>query len=127
MASRISTFLAQYIHKDQSGFIAGCQILDQIRRTITLISAVRSNWDAPLARKLLLLSLDFNKAFDSLNWNYLFVTLETLGFGPTFLSLLKTLYSSPVAQVSIRGHKSSLLSMAQDRAARSLLCSSHWQ
>lgn len=72
---------------------------------ITLISAVRTNWDAPLTRKLLFFSLELNKAFGSLNWNYRFVTLETLGFGPTFLSLQKTLYSSPLAQVSIRGYK----------------------
>lgn len=70
-----------------------------------MISAVCTSWDVPLIRELLFLSLDLNKAFDILNWNYLCVTLETLGFGPTFPSLLKTLYSSPLAQVSIRGYK----------------------
>lgn len=106
LALRLSAFLPQYTHKDQSGFINQRQTLDQIRRSITLISAVHSKWDAPCSRELLLLSLDLHKAFDSLNWDYLFTTLEAFGFGSTFISLLKTLYSNPSAQVSIRGYRS---------------------
>lgn len=67
LALSLNTFLAQYIHKDQSEFITGFQTLDQICRSITLISVVHANWNAPLTREPMLLSLDLHKAFDGLN------------------------------------------------------------
>lgn len=39
------------------------------------------------------------KAFDWVEWDYLFYTLRRFGFGPRFTSWVKTLYNSPVAAV----------------------------
>ena len=47
----------------------------------------------------LILSLDAEKAFDSVEWEYLFRTLETLKFGPKFISWIKIIYSLPMAAV----------------------------
>ncbi len=38
----------------------------------------------------ILLSIDFGKAFDSLNWNFLYKTLEKLNFGNIFIGYIKT-------------------------------------
>ena len=43
---------------------------------------------------VLLVALDFEKAFDSLNWNFLFKTLESFNFGPSFIFWIKTLYNN---------------------------------
>lgn len=59
----------------------------------------------------MLLSMDLHKAFDSLSWHYLFCVLETLGFDSFFLTILQALYNTPITQVSIKGFKSSILSI----------------
>ncbi len=44
-------------------------------------------------------SLDAEKAFDSLEWNYMWAVLQCFGFGEHFVSMIKTLYHSPAASV----------------------------
>ncbi len=51
-----------------------------------------------------LLSLDQMKAFDRVNWNFLFKTLESFGFGPQFISYIKTLYSNISSRVKVNGY-----------------------
>lgn len=42
-----------------------------------------------------LLSLDANKAFDSVSWRYLWAVLGKFGFGERFIAWVKLLYASP--------------------------------
>ena len=46
-----------------------------------------------------LLAVDFEKAFDSLEWDYLWHALEAFGFPNEFINLLKMLYCDNVACV----------------------------
>ena len=39
-------------------------------------------------------AIDFEKAFDSLNWNFLLISLEFFGFGESFLGWIKTFYKN---------------------------------
>lgn len=43
-----------------------------------------------------LFSIDQEKAFDRVDHNYLLKTLEAFGFGETFISCIKLLYSGEV-------------------------------
>ena len=38
--------------------------------------------------------IDFEKAFDSVEWDFLFECLESLNFGPNFLNWVKTFYKN---------------------------------
>jgi len=39
-------------------------------------------------------AIDFEKAFDSLNWDFLLKSLETFGFGKSFIAWIKTFYNT---------------------------------
>ena len=54
----------------------------------------------------ILLSVDFEKAFDSVNWNFLGKCLEAFNFGPKFRSYVRTLYQDISATVLNNGHTS---------------------
>jgi len=42
----------------------------------------------------LMISIDFHKAFDSVEWNYLVTSLEAFRFSPDFIRWVKTLYKN---------------------------------
>ena len=44
----------------------------------------------------ILLFLDFEKAFDSVEYNFMFKTLEKFNFGEQFINMIKLLYNKPV-------------------------------
>ena len=47
--------------------------------------------------------LDQEKAFDRVEWNWLFATLETYNFGSTFIGWLKTLYKDAKSSILTNG------------------------
>ena len=51
----------------------------------------------------ILLFADFEKAFDSVEWNFLFSTLMKFNFGSPFISWIKFLYTNPYFHVKNNG------------------------
>ena len=49
------------------------------------------------------LSVDAEKAFDRLEWNYLWQVMERLGLGAKFIDMVRTLYEIPMNIVSTNG------------------------
>lgn len=106
LSNRLASFIGSYVHKDQVGFIPGRQGPDQVRRAVDVVSLLNSGWDGGPPQEGFLLSIDLQKAFDTLTWPYLFSNLEKWGFGNSFFNILRALYSQPRAQVRLHGHLS---------------------
>lgn len=68
-----------------------------------------------------ILSLDAEKAFDRVEWGYLFKTLEIFKFGPKFISWVKLLYSSPMAAVRTNNNISRYFELQRYTAGMSAL------
>ncbi len=93
-ASRMEKVIHSLIKEDQTGFIKGHNASDNMRRLLHILDFADSH-PTPCAA----FSLDAEKAFDRLEWNYIWAVLQCFGFGEHFISMIKTLYHSPAASV----------------------------
>ena len=53
--------------------------------------------------KSIVFTLDAKKAFVSVGYEYLYLTLQRFGFNSSCILLLKNLYHSPIARIKING------------------------
>ena len=106
IANRIKTVLDDIINKDQTGFIKGRSIVENIR----LIYDMMKFTDEKNIPGLLLL-IDFEKAFDSLSWNFLHKALEHLNFGDSIRKWVKVCYKNISSAVSVSGHLSAFFNI----------------
>ena len=54
----------------------------------------------------LLVAIDFQKAFDSVNWKFLENVLQTFGFGQSLIKWVKTFYSDITSCIMNNGYSS---------------------
>ena len=89
IANRIKAFLPKLISDDQTGFLKGRCISENIRLLDSVIKYTEE-------RKIpgLLLFIDFEKAFDTLEWSFVNKTFQYFGFGPSLLSWIRLFYCS---------------------------------
>lgn len=57
-------------------------------------------------KKGLLFMVDFKKAFDSLNWDFMTGVLDFFNFGPSFKRWIKLVYTLPLGVLKNNGHLS---------------------
>ncbi|KAF1331450.1 putative Pollike protein, partial [Globisporangium splendens] len=93
---RLQQVILDLIHPDQKGFVKGRSIHHHVRFLADLQDLVTSRDEEAYA-----LFLDFEKAFDRVNWDYMFRLLERMGCGSEFVQWVRLLYTEPQAHLVI--------------------------
>ena len=108
LANRLQLVLPNLIDNDQAGYIKNRYIGENVR----IIEDVMTYTNLKNLTGYIVL-LDFEKAFDSIEWSYLFKTLETFNFGPNFQKWIRILYTNIESTVSNNGYFSSYFKLSR--------------
>ena len=100
LSLRLQPMLPQLIHVSQTGFIKERSILDNIF-TFGEASAIATK----TKQDLTVLLLDFEKAYDRVDWGFLEGTLIQFGFDLQWVKGIASLYSSASSRVLLAGDK----------------------
>lgn len=101
LSLRVQKVLPVLIHSNQSGFVEGRYIGDSIR-IIQDAMAYTKNKNL----QGILLFIDFEKAFDSIEWKYLWKVLERFNFGEDLIKWIKILYNNVSSSIMNNGKTS---------------------
>nr|GFA07128.1 hypothetical protein [Tanacetum cinerariifolium] len=101
LASRLSRVISNLISPNQTAFLAGRQMLDG-----SLIANEIVNFAKKAGMNLLLFKVDFEKAFDSVNWDFLLDVMAQMNFGYKWCQWIRSCLSSASVSVLINGSPS---------------------
>ena len=89
LSRRIEKALPDIIHQDQFGFIKGRYIGEPVRFVQDLINKYDEE-----KKEGIIMQLDFEKAFDSIEWNFIFEALKKFNFGDQFIEFVRCCYTN---------------------------------
>lgn len=98
LAKRLQGVIKSIIHQDQSAYIKGRYIGINARYIADFYSYCEKK-NIPGV----ILSLDFEKAFDRLEWNFMDRALKAFNFGDVFIKWIQILYKRPQIMVKNNG------------------------
>ncbi|XP_033134016.1 uncharacterized protein LOC117127540 [Brassica rapa] len=99
LANRIKAALPKLISSSQSAFVPGRLLVENVLLATELVSGYK--WKD--ISKRCMLKVDLQKAFDSINWDFILNTLEALGFPSHFRKLISQCISTTRFSVSVNG------------------------
>ena len=103
---RLQKVITKIISTEQTGYIKKRFIGTNIRAILDVCENIEANNSAGI-----LLLLDFEKAFDSVEWTFLFSTLKKFNFGKEFIQWIKILYTGPKAIIKNNGYLSNKINI----------------
>ena len=108
LAIRLQKVIPKIINTDQVGYIKNRYIGENIRilSDILLLTDLED-------MEAYITQIDFEKAFDSVEWEFLFDTLKTLNFGENFIRWIKTLYTNITACAGNNGNFSEYFTLSR--------------
>ena len=90
LANRLQKVIKKIISSDQVAYVKDRYIGCNIRLVEDIYDLYERNDEGAA-----LIMLDFQKAFDSLEWNFIYKALEMFNIGESFIHWIKTLYRDP--------------------------------
>jgi hypothetical protein len=98
LAGRIQSALTHIIRPNQTGLVEGRSILDNV-----FMAQEALGWVEESEQDLVLLLLDFEKAFNRIEWGFLFTALAKLGFNGTWVNWVRSLYQAASSAIKVNG------------------------
>jgi hypothetical protein len=98
MADRLQALIIPLIHKNQYGFIKSRTIQDCIAWTFEYIHQCQQS-----KRELVILKLDFEKAFGTIEHDTILKMLQRIGFGETWVGWVQKILDSGTTSVMLNG------------------------
>jgi hypothetical protein len=99
LATKLSKVLPSIISPDQTAYLKGRYIGENIRTVADIIEYCKSR-----NMTSVLLLIDFEKAFDTVKWEFLYRILNKFNFGKRFLTWVKILYTNITSTVLNNGY-----------------------
>nr|GEU95546.1 RNA-directed DNA polymerase, eukaryota, reverse transcriptase zinc-binding domain protein [Tanacetum cinerariifolium] len=98
LADRLVKVVDSVVSPEQSAFIKGLQITDSV-----LMANVIVTWAKKHKKKIMMFKVDFEKAYDSLSWNYLDCMFDYMGFGDKWRMWIQGCLVSARSSVLLNG------------------------
>ena len=105
IANRLQSVIGKLINKDQTGFMKGRYIGENIRLISDVIEYCKMD-----KKDGILLAVDYRNAFDSVNHNFIWFALKSFNFGDDIISWIKLLYHGNLLAVINNGYTSTWFS-----------------
>ena len=102
LATRIKGVINKIVHSDQTGFLEDRFIGEGIRKVQDIIQQIERNEEEGYV-----LQLDFQKAFDSIEWDFMFDTLKQFNFGKNITDMIALCYTKIESCVLNSGYTTS--------------------
>ena len=93
-AERLKTVLDKLVSKCQTGFIKGQYVGESTRLIYNIM-----NYTGVKNKNGLLMLIDFEKAFDSISWKFMYDIWELLGFSESFIYWIKLMDTDVIASI----------------------------
>jgi hypothetical protein len=93
--------LHHWILPSQTGFVPNRCILDNV-----FLAFEAREWTLENKQDLSMLLLDFEKAYNRVNWTFLRQTMQVMGFHPTWINQVMALNENAFAAVIVNGEQS---------------------
>jgi hypothetical protein len=98
LAARLAKVMGSIISASQSAFLKGRQLVDGVLVLNEVVDSARKT-----GKECLIFKVDFEKAYDSVDWNFLVYMLHRFGFNDLWIKWMKACVCSGKMSVLING------------------------